>query len=133
MLLGTQWYILFNVIAGTMAIPTELLETATVFKLHGLRRWRLLLLPGILPYLITGMITATGGAWNASIVSEFVSFGGSTHSTLGLGSLIAQAAASGDFALLLVATLVMGALVVAINRLWWRRLYAVAIERYRLD
>lgn len=132
MLLGTQWYILFNTIAGAQAIPTDLREAAAVYRLTGWRRWRYLLLPGVFPYLVTGMITATGGAWNASIVSEYVSFGGQQYETLGLGALIASAAGAGDYARLAAATLVMATLVVAINRLVWRRLYWLAEERYRL-
>ena len=132
MLLGTQWYILFNTIAGAQAIPTDLREAAAVYRLTGWRRWRYLLLPGIFPYLITGMITATGGAWNASIVSEYVSFGGQQYATLGLGALIASAANDGDYARLAAATLVMAGVVVTINRLLWRRLYWLAEERYRL-
>jgi NitT/TauT family transport system permease protein len=133
MLLGTQWYILFNVIAGAMAIPTELQEAATVFRLSGLRRWRSLILPAIFPSLVTGMLTATGGAWNASIVSEYVSFGGQKYRTVGLGAEIAAAADAGNFALLLAATLVMALVVVVINRLWWRRLQATAVRRYQLE
>ncbi|MDE3231329.1 MAG: ABC transporter permease subunit, partial [Chloroflexota bacterium] len=91
MLLGTQWYVLFNVIAGAMAIPSDLREAGAIYQLRGWRRWRYLILPAIFPYLVTGMITATGGAWNASIVSEYVSFNNHIHSTVGLGALIASA------------------------------------------
>jgi len=132
MLLGTQWYVLFNVIAGAMAIPTDLREAAAVFDLPRWQRWRRLILPAIFPYLITGMITATGGAWNASIVAEYVTFGHRTVATTGLGSLIARAANDGRFPLLLAGTLAMSAIVVAGNRLIWRRLYRLAEERYRL-
>ena len=133
MLLGTQWYVLFNVIAGAMAIPSDLREVASTYRVTGWRRWKTLILPAIFPYLVTGMITATGGAWNASIVSEYVTFAGHKESTLGLGSLIAQAAERSDFRLLLAGTLVMSAIVIASNRLVWRRLYALAETRYRLD
>ncbi|HEV7127347.1 MAG TPA: ABC transporter permease subunit, partial [Ktedonobacterales bacterium] len=133
MLLGTQWYLLFNVIAGAMAIPGDLREAAVVYRLRGWRRWRLLILPAIFPSLVTGLITASGGAWNASIVSEYVSFNGQTYSTVGLGALIAQSANSEHYALLLAATLVMAAIVVAINRLVWRRLFRLAEQRFRLD
>lgn len=133
MLLGTQWYVLFNVIAGAMAIPSDLREVAATYRVTGWRRWRTLILPAIFPYLVTGMITATGGAWNASIVSEYVTFAGRKESTIGLGSLIAQAAEHSDFHLLLAGTLVMAAIVIAGNRLVWRRLYALAEARYRLD
>src|SRR6185503_16586681 len=91
-LLGTQWYVLFNVIAGAMAIPSDLKEAATMYHVVGWQRWKTLILPAIFPYLVTGMITATGGAWNASIVAEYVTFAGHTASTTGLGALIAGAA-----------------------------------------
>jgi NitT/TauT family transport system permease protein len=133
MLLGTQWYVLFNVIAGAMAIPTDLREVAAIHQLRGWQRWRLLTLPAIFPYLVTGMITATGGAWNASIVAEYVSFQNKTHSTTGLGALIARSAGNGDYALLLGATLAMAGTVVLINRLLWRPLYHLAEQRYHLD
>jgi NitT/TauT family transport system permease protein len=133
MLLGTQWYVLFNVIAGAMAIPSDLREVSSTYRVTGWRRWKTLILPAIFPYLVTGMITATGGAWNASIVSEYVTFAGRKVSTIGLGSLIAQAAERSDFRLLLASTLVMAAIVIASNRLVWRRLYALAEARYRLD
>ena len=133
MLLGTQWYVLFNVIAGAMAVPSDLREAAIVYQVTGWRRWRTLILPAIFPYLITGMITATGGAWNASIVSEFVMFKGHKVMTVGLGALIADAADRADFPLLLAGTLVMAAIVITGNRLVWRRLYKLAEARYRLD
>ena len=133
MLLGTQWYVLFNVIAGAMAIPSDLREAAITYRLTGWRRWKTLILPAIFPYLVTGMITATGGAWNASIVSEYVTFAGKKESTVGLGALIAEAADGGHFALLLAGTLTMALVVIAGNRLLWRRLYALAESRYRLD
>lgn len=133
MLLGTQWYVLFNVIAGAMAIPSDLREVASTYRVTGWRRWKTLILPAIFPYLVTGMITATGGAWNASIVSEYVTFAGRKESTIGLGSLIAQAAERSDFRLLLAGTLVMSAIVISCNRLVWRRLYTLAETRYRLD
>ncbi|HZU06464.1 MAG TPA: ABC transporter permease subunit [Chloroflexota bacterium] len=133
MLLGTQWYLLFNVIAGAQAIPTDLREAAEVYKLRGWRRWRYLILPSVFPYLVTGLITAAGGAWNASIVSEYVSFGGAHYQTLGLGAFIAQAADTGAYARLAAGTLTMALLVVALNRLVWRRLYALAERRYHLE
>jgi NitT/TauT family transport system permease protein len=133
MLLGTQWYILFNVIAGAMAIPSDLKEAALVYRIVGWQKWKTLILPAIFPYLVTGMITATGGAWNASIVSEYVTFAGKKESTIGLGALIAQAADAGNFPLLLAGTLTMAAIVIAGNRLVWRRLYALAESRFRLD
>jgi NitT/TauT family transport system permease protein len=133
MLLGTQWYVLFNVIAGAMAIPSDLREAAVVYHVRGWRRWKTLILPAIFPYLVTGMITATGGAWNASIVSEYVTFAGKKVSTVGLGALIARAADTGAFPLLLAGTLVMSAIVIAGNRLVWRRLYVLAESHYRLE
>ena len=133
LLLGTQWYILFNVIAGAIAIPTDLKECCSVFRLEGLARWKKLILPGIFPYLVTGLVTASGGAWNASIVAEYFHFKGQTYTTVGLGATISQATDSGNFNLLIAATLVMAATVVTINRLVWRRLYALAETRYRLE
>ncbi len=133
MLLGTQWYILFNVIAGASAIPQDLREVAALYGIRGLRKWKVLIIPGIFPYLITGLITATGGAWNASIVSEYVTFGGRTITTRGLGSLISESTVSGNFGLLLLSTLTMAVIVVSINRLLWKRLFALAQEKYRLE
>ncbi len=133
MLLGTQWYILFNVIAGASSIPQELKEAASIYRLSGIRKWRVLILPGIFPYLITGFITATGGAWNATIVSEYVTFAGRTITTPGLGSAISVATASGDFRMLLASTIAMAIVVVSINRLLWKRLFILAQEKYRLD
>jgi NitT/TauT family transport system permease protein len=133
MLLGTQWYVLFNVIAGASAIPSDLREAARTFRLSGWQRWRTLILPAIFPYLVTGMITATGGAWNASIVSEYVSFGGRKVATVGLGAVIAEAADNGNGRLLLAGTVVMALVVIATNRLLWRRLYRLAESRFRLE
>jgi NitT/TauT family transport system permease protein len=133
LLLGTQWYILFNVIAGAIAIPTDLKECCSVFRMHGIERWKKLILPGIFPYLVTGMVTASGGAWNASIVAEYFHFKGHIYTTTGLGATISQATDAGNFNLLLAATMMMAATVVTINRLVWRRLYALAETRYRLE
>jgi NitT/TauT family transport system permease protein len=133
MVLGTQWYILFNVIAGAMAIPSDLKEAAGVYGITGWRRWKVLIIPAIFPYLVTGLITATGGAWNASIVSEYVIFAGHKISTTGLGALIAEAADAQNFSLLLASTLVMAAVVILGNRLVWRKLYRIAESRYRLE
>jgi NitT/TauT family transport system permease protein len=135
MLLGTQWYMLFNIIAGATSIPTDLNEATRVYQVSGWRKWKTLILPCVFPYLVTGLITASGGAWNASVVSEYVQFNGTTHATLGLGSLIAQAAASNapnSLAVLLASTLFMAAIVVTINSLVWRRLYNLADRRYSL-
>jgi NitT/TauT family transport system permease protein len=133
LLLGTQWYILFNVIAGAMAIPTDLKEACSVFSIKGIARWKKLILPGIFPYLVTGMVTASGGAWNASIIAEYFHFKGQTYTTIGLGATISQATDTGNFHLLLAATIMMAATVVTINRLVWRRLYALAETRFRLE
>jgi NitT/TauT family transport system permease protein len=133
LLLGTQWYLLFNVIAGASSIPTDLKEVCNVFHFGRAERWRKLLLPGIFPYLITGFVTASGGAWNASIVAEYFHFKGQTLSTTGLGSVISHATDTGNFRLLLAATIVMALMVVTINRLLWRRMYALAATRYKLD
>ena len=135
MLLGTQWYILFNVIAGAMSIPSDLREATTVYHASGWRKWRTLILPAIFPYLITGLLTASGGAWNASIVSEYVQFNNHIVSTFGLGASIASAAAATpapNFPVLLAATLLMAAFVVILNRLVWKRLYGLAERRYTL-
>ncbi|HXY23844.1 MAG TPA: ABC transporter permease subunit [Candidatus Acidoferrum sp.] len=133
MLLGTQWYILFNVIAGAMAIPTDLKEAARIFHFSSWDRWRHLILPGIFPYLVTGLVTASGGAWNASIIAEYFHFQGRIVSTPGLGSTISSASDAGRFDLLLAATLIMATIVVLINRLVWRRLYRLASSRFKLE
>lgn len=133
MLLGTQWYILFNVIAGAMAIPSDLREVADVFRFPRVERWKKVILPGIFPYLITGLVTASGGAWNASIVAEYFHFKGHVLSTIGLGAQISSATDSGNFELLLLSTVVMAAMVVAVNRMIWRPLYRLSETRYRLE
>lgn len=133
MLAGTQWYLLFNVIAGTSAIPQDLKYTASLLHLDRRARWRTLYLPALFPYIVTGAVTAGGGAWNASIVAEHVQFGGRTLSVAGIGSVIANATAAGDYPLLLAATLAMILAVVAINRLLWRPLYQLAEERFRME
>jgi NitT/TauT family transport system permease protein len=133
MLLGTQWYVLFNVIAGAMAIPSDLKEAAVTYGVTGLRRWKTLILPAIFPYLVTGMLTATGGAWNASVVSELVTINDKTYRTVGLGALLGDALSQRNFALLLAGTMAMAGIVIVGNRLVWRRLYNLAATRYRLD
>jgi len=133
MLMGTQWYMLFNVIAGAAAIPIDLRYTTDLLRLSRLDRWRTLILPALLPYIITGAITASGGAWNASIVAEHVVFGGAQYGTVGIGALIAEATAKGDYPLLLAGTLTLVVTVVTINRTLWRGLYLLAEERYRMD
>jgi NitT/TauT family transport system permease protein len=133
MLLGTQWYLLFNIIAGASAIPRELRDTSELLQLSRWERWRSLILPAIFPYTITGAIAAGGGAWNASVVAEYTQFGGKTFHTIGVGALIAEATGAGDFPLLLAATLALILTVVIINRLFWQRLYRLAEERYRME
>ena len=132
MLLGTQWYILFNVIAGAMAIPSDLKEVGTLFRFTTVQKWRTIILPGIFPFLITGLVTASGGAWNASIISEYFLLKGRVLQTTGLGAQISQATADGDSQVLLLATIVMAIMVVTINRLVWRPLFRLAETRYRL-
>ncbi len=132
MLLGTQWYILFNVIAGAMAIPTDLKEVATLFRFSRFERWRKVILPGIFPYLITGMVTASGGAWNASIIAEYFRLDNRTLTTLGLGAQISSATEHGQFPILLLGTILISLMVVTTNRLVWRPLYRLAETRYRL-
>jgi NitT/TauT family transport system permease protein len=133
LLLGTQWYILFNVIAGAMAIPTDLKEVCSVNRITGFERWKKLILPGIFPYLVTGLVTASGGAWNASIIAEYFHFKGQIFSTTGLGATISKASDTGNFDLLIASTIVMAATVVTVNRLVWRRLYHLAETRFRLE
>lgn len=133
MLLGTQWYILFNVIAGAAALPTDLKEVCRVFQFGRWERWRELFLPGIFPYLITGLVTASGGAWNASILAEYFHLNGQTFSTTGLGATVSDAADKGNYPVLLVATMLMALVVLAINRLVWRRLYTLASTKFRLE
>ncbi|WP_025110324.1 ABC transporter permease subunit [Pseudomonas sp. H1h] len=131
--LGTQWYILFNVIAGASAFPNDYKEAATNFRIRGWLWWRKVMLPGIFPYYVTGAITASGGAWNASIVSEFVSWGQDKVVAHGLGAYIAQTTAAGDFPKITLGVVVMAFFVVAFNRLVWRPMYAVAENKLRLN
>ncbi|AFL87756.1 ABC-type anion transport system, duplicated permease component [Terriglobus roseus DSM 18391] len=132
MLLGTQWYVLFNVIAGAMAIPNDLKEVARLFRFSTVQRWRTVILPGIFPYLLTGLITASGGAWNASIIAEYFRLKSNTLTTFGLGEQISAATDAGRFAVLLLATIVMALMVVTINRLIWRPLFRIAESKYKL-
>lgn len=132
LMLGTQWYVLFNVIAGSGAIPRELWEVARLSGFSPLRRWRTLILPAIFPSLLTGWITATGGAWNASIVAEYMRYNGRTLSTTGLGAAINQATEHGDFHLLAAAVGLMAIAVVGFNRLVWRPLSLRAQTRFSL-
>lgn len=133
MLLGTQWYILFNVIAGAMSIPSDLREVTSLYRFTRWQKWTRLILPGIFPYLITGMVTASGGAWNASVMAEYSNVQGRTLSTIGLGAQIDAATESGRFAMLLMATILISLMVVTMNRLVWRRLYRLAETRFKLE
>jgi NitT/TauT family transport system permease protein len=133
MLLGTQWYILFNVIAGAMSIPSDLREVSALYRFTRWQRWTRLILPGIFPYLITGMVTASGGAWNASVYAEYSHLKDSTLQTIGLGSEISSATDSGRFPIILGATILISLMVVTMNRLVWRRLYRLAETRYKLE
>jgi NitT/TauT family transport system permease protein len=132
MILGTQWYILFNVIAGASAFPTDLREAAGSFHLRGWRWWTKVILPGIFPYYITGAITASGGSWNASIVAEVASWGDTHLTATGLGAYIAIATEAGDFPRVVLGIAVMCILVTLFNRLLWRPLYAFGERRLRL-
>ncbi|QEL57486.1 ABC transporter permease [Chromobacterium paludis] len=131
--LGTQWYILFNVVAGATAFPNDFKEAAANFRIRGWQWWRQVMLPGIFPYYVTGAITASGGAWNASIVSEFVSWGNDKLAAHGLGAYIAQTTAAGDYPKILLGIAVMSMFVVLFNRLLWRPLYAIAENKLRLN
>ena len=132
MSLGAQWYILFNVIAGASSVPNDLREAAANLQLPRSLWWRRLILPAIFPSYVTGGITAAGGAWNASIVAEVISYGSITLVATGLGAYISQATSAGDSPRILIGVLVMSFYVVSLNRLFWRRLYALAQRRYSL-
>jgi len=132
MILGTQWYILFNVIAGASAFPTDLREAAGSFHLNGWRWWIKVILPGIFPYYVTGAITASGGSWNASIVAEVASWGDIHLTATGLGAYIATATEAGDFPRVVLGIAIMCVLVTLFNRLLWRPLYAFGERRLRL-
>ena len=132
MILGTQWYILFNVIAGAAAFPGDLREAASNFRVNGWLWWRKVIIPGILPYYVTGAITASGGSWNAAIVAEVASWGDTKLTAHGLGAYIADATAQGDMARVVLGVVVMSSFVVLFNRLLWRPLYAYAERRLTL-
>ena len=133
MLLGAQWYVLFNVLAGASAVPPDLIEAADVYGVAGSARWRKLFLPAVFPYLVTGLVTAAGGAWNASIVAETLVSGGRTLETFGLGSLITKATREANFPLLAAGVLTMSFALVLINRTVWRRLSRLAETKYALN
>jgi NitT/TauT family transport system permease protein len=133
MILGTQWYILFNVVAGASAFPTDLREASSLFRLRSWQWWRKAILPGIFPYYVTGALTASGGSWNASIVAEIASWGDTRLEAAGLGAFIAKATDAGDYPRVVLGITVMSIFVVSINRLLWRPLYQLAERRFRLD
>jgi NitT/TauT family transport system permease protein len=133
MILGTQWYILFNVVAGASAFPTDLREASSMFRLRSWQWWRKAILPGIFPYYVTGALTASGGSWNASIVAEVASWGDTRLEAAGLGAFIAKATDAGDYPRVVLGIAVMSIFVVSINRLLWRPLYQLAERRFRLD
>ncbi|HEV2511933.1 ABC transporter permease subunit [Bosea sp. (in: a-proteobacteria)] len=133
MVLGTQWYILFNVIAGASAFPTDLREAASVYQLRSWTWWRRVMLPGIFPYYVTGALTASGGSWNASIVAEVASWGDTRLEAYGLGAYIANATEAGDFPRVVLGIAVMSLFVTLFNRLLWRPFYVMAERRMRLD
>jgi len=133
MVLGTQWYILFNVVAGAAAYPTDLKQAAQTFGVSGWLWWRRVMAPGILPYFVTGALTASGGAWNAAIVAEVASWGHDHLRAAGLGAYIADATAQGDYPRIVLGVAVMSVFVVALNRSVWRPLYRLAERRYRFD
>jgi len=132
MILGTQWYILFNVVAGASLIPSELRDIGASLRIRGWLWWRRVALPAVFPFYMTGAITASGGSWNASIVAEFASWGDTTLKAHGLGAYIAEATQAGDFHRIVLGIAVMSAFVVVINRVFWRPLYHYAERRFRL-
>jgi NitT/TauT family transport system permease protein len=133
MALGTQWYILFNVIAGAMAIPTDLREASVLFGLRRWQLWKTLIIPAIFPFWVTGALTASGGAWNASIVAEVASWGKDKLVADGLGAYIAQVTEKGDQPAIYFSIMVMAFFVVVVNRVLWRRLYDLAERKFKLD
>jgi len=132
-ILGTQWYILFNVIAGTTAYPSDFKEAAANFHIHGWQWWRQVMLPGIFPYIVTGAVTAAGGAWNASIAAEVVQWGKVKLVAHGLGAYITQMTVAGDYPRIVLGIAVMSLIVTTFNRILWRPLYRYAENRLRLD
>jgi NitT/TauT family transport system permease protein len=132
MILGTQWYILFNVIAGASSIPTELRYAAENFRVGGWLWWRKVALPAVFPFYVTGAITASGGSWNAAVVAELASWGDTQVKAHGLGAYIAEATTAGDFHRIVLGIAVMSLFVVAINRFFWRPMYFYAERKFRL-
>ncbi|HEY5290640.1 MAG TPA: ABC transporter permease subunit [Caulobacteraceae bacterium] len=132
-ILGTQWYIVFNVIAGAASLPNDLKEVAGIFRLRSWQKWRDFILPGIFPYYVTGALTASGGSWNASVVVEVVSWGHTKLQAAGLGAYISNATAAGNFARVALGMTVMSVFVIVLNRTLWRPLYAYAAKNLRLN
>jgi NitT/TauT family transport system permease protein len=130
---GTQWYILFNVIAGASAFPNDLKEAVANFHIRGWDWWKNVIIPAVFPYYVTGALTASGGSWNAAIVAEYVKWGGDTVSAHGIGAYIAKATADGDYPKIVLGVAVMSIFVIMFNRLLWRPLYDLAERRLRLD
>ena len=133
MILGTQWYILFNVIAGASVMPPDLIWAAGNFRVGGWLWWKRVMLPGIFPYYVTGAITASGGSWNAAIVSEVASWGDTKLTAHGLGAYIAQATADGDMTKVVLGVAVMCGFVLLVNRMLWRPLHAYGVRRFTFD
>jgi NitT/TauT family transport system permease protein len=135
LLLGTQWYVLFNVIAGAMAIPSDLREAAKVYRLGRWFTWRKLYIPAVFPYLVTGLVTAAGGAWNATIVAEYFNLSDPPTETFGLGAIISKASLTDpkNGPMLAAGGITMAVFVVIFNRLLWKKLYRVAEQRYSLN
>ncbi|HUO09428.1 MAG TPA: ABC transporter permease subunit [Phycisphaerae bacterium] len=134
LLMGAQWYVLFNVIAGAMAIPADLKEVCEAYSMPKRQRWTKLYIPCVFPYLVTGLITAAGGAWNATIVAEYLDLGqGDIRVAFGLGAKIAKATADGNFPILAASTISMAVFVVLLNRFFWKHMYRLAEDRYSLN
>ena len=135
LLMGAQWYILFNVIAGAMAIPADLKEVGAAYSMPRRQRWTKLYIPCVFPYLVTGLITAAGGAWNATIVAEYLDLGAGNEPQIafGLGAIIAKATADGNFPILAASTISMAFFVVLLNRFFWKHLYRLAEDRYSMN
>jgi NitT/TauT family transport system permease protein len=132
MILGTQWYILFNVVAGASTIPSELRDIGTNYGIRGWLWWRKVALPAVFPFYVTGAITASGGSWNASVVAEVANWGQKHLQAQGVGAYIAQATEAGDYHRIVLGIAVMSAFVVIINRVFWRPLYRYAERKFRL-
>jgi NitT/TauT family transport system permease protein len=134
MLMGTQWYLLFNVIAGASAIPNEFMEVSSNYRLPRLLRWKKVILPALFPSIVTGAITAAGGAWNASIIAENYAVPGKTAvAATGIGALISKATDEGNYALLIASTLALCVVIILLNRFFWHKLFALAQDRYSLN